>query len=41
MSEFNYTKIEFEKEGLKRWWRPEINKNELKKLHEKKICQQY
>ena len=36
MSEFNYTNIEFEKEGLKKWWRPEINKNELKKLHEKK-----
>jgi len=36
MSEYKYTKIEFENDSVKKWWRPKIDKKKLKHLHQKR-----
>ena len=36
MSEYKYSNIEFENEGVKKWWRPQIDKKKLKELHKKR-----
>ena len=36
MSEYKYLNIEFENDGVKKWWRPQIDKKKLKELHKKR-----